>query len=268
MKLYAYRRVLGHTPMFSLGCLHFSFALLSRSTVPMFARAVHEEKVCLWPEFLGYHCLSVSFTVCLFVCHTSPQLEARSKCTELISIDPEFLSDVRPTSIFSMDSPLCKAPSTQHFLSFGTIPHWVESLWYRRVEHWAIRSSIRSFARTAHSFACSALLASLARSVALIRSLTRSLTLELMGKRFLSTEWTRRFHIISTHSAFFFNKSVLSIVAFAFDVTEKVKGRNVSRESAEESSEDCPSIPGKPLSYISHTCRYLISHYKTDANFH
>ena len=28
---------------------------------------------------------------------------------------------------------------------------WVEWLWNRRVEYWAIRSSVRSFARTAHS---------------------------------------------------------------------------------------------------------------------
>ena len=42
--------------------------------------------------------------------------------------------------------------------------------------YWATRSSARSFARTAHSFACSALLASLARSTALIPSLARSLT--------------------------------------------------------------------------------------------
>ena len=38
------------------------------------------------------------------------------------------------------------------------------------VGHSLIRSSIRSFARTAHSFACSALLASLARSAALTHS--------------------------------------------------------------------------------------------------
>ena len=40
-----------------------------------------------------------------------------------------------------------------------------------RLEYWATRSSVRSFARTAHSFACSALLASLARSAALTPSL-------------------------------------------------------------------------------------------------
>ena len=53
--------------------------------------------------------------------------------------------------------------------------HWVEWLWNPRVEYWAIRSPVPSFARTAHSFACSALLASLARPAALTRSLARSL---------------------------------------------------------------------------------------------
>ena len=62
---------------------------------------------------------------------------------------------------------------------------WVERLGNRRVEYWIICSSARSFARTAHSFPRSALLASLARSAALIRSLTRS---ELMGERHMSTK--------------------------------------------------------------------------------
>ena len=44
-----------------------------------------------------------------------------------------------------------------------------------RCKYWATRSSIRSFARTTHSFACSALLALLARSAALIRLFARSL---------------------------------------------------------------------------------------------
>ena len=44
------------------------------------------------------------------------------------------------------------------------------------MKHRAIRLSARSFARTAYSFACSALLATLARSAALICSLARSLT--------------------------------------------------------------------------------------------
>ena len=46
-----------------------------------------------------------------------------------------------------------------------------------RLENWATRSSIRSFARTAHSFTCSGLLASLAPSAALT-----SLTPLLVGK--------------------------------------------------------------------------------------
>ena len=44
-----------------------------------------------------------------------------------------------------------------------------------RLENWAIRSSVRSFARNAHSFACSGLLHSLAPSAALTRSPARSL---------------------------------------------------------------------------------------------
>ena len=48
------------------------------------------------------------------------------------------------------------------------------------------RVLVRSFARNGHSFACSALLASLARSAALICSLAHSLVPELMGKKFLS----------------------------------------------------------------------------------
>ena len=47
-----------------------------------------------------------------------------------------------------------------------------------RLKYWATRSSIHSFARTAHSFACSALLVTLARS---IRSLAHSLVPELVG---------------------------------------------------------------------------------------
>ena len=50
----------------------------------------------------------------------------------------------------------------------------------------AARSSVRSFARTAHYFACSALLASLARSAALIRSLARSLR---SRSRWWESEW-------------------------------------------------------------------------------
>ena len=47
------------------------------------------------------------------------------------------------------------------------------------LKYWATRSSVRSFALTAHSFACSGLLASLAPSAALTL-----LTPSLVGKRF------------------------------------------------------------------------------------
>ena len=50
-----------------------------------------------------------------------------------------------------------------------------------RLRYWATRSSVPSFARTAQSFACSGLLASLAPSAALTHSLTL-LTPSLVGK--------------------------------------------------------------------------------------
>ena len=50
-----------------------------------------------------------------------------------------------------------------------------------RLKYWATRSSVRSFARTAHSFTCFGLLALLAPSAALTRSLT-SLTPSLVGQ--------------------------------------------------------------------------------------
>ena len=68
-----------------------------------------------------------------------------------------------------------------------------------RRKYWATRSSVRSFARTAHSFACSGLLASLAPSAALTRSLARSL-------RSLPRSWESEFlmsqnDLVLSHSA-------------------------------------------------------------------
>ena len=68
-----------------------------------------------------------------------------------------------------------------------------------RLKYWATRSSIRSFAHTAHSFACSGLLASLAPSAALTRSLARSL-------RSLPCSWESDFlmsqnDLVLSHSA-------------------------------------------------------------------
>ena len=62
-----------------------------------------------------------------------------------------------------------------NFPRFSVTARWVESLCDRRAYSWAIRSPVRSFARTAHSFAWSALLASFARYAALIFLLALSL---------------------------------------------------------------------------------------------
>ena len=62
---------------------------------------------------------------------------------------------------------------------------------------WTLRSSARSFARTAHLFACSSLLASLARYAALTRSLARR-TMEYLCPFFLVScgVWNRRIWFI------------------------------------------------------------------------
>ena len=75
-----------------------------------------------------------------------------------------------------------------------------------RRKYWATRSSVRSFARTAHSFACSGLLASLAPSAALTHSLARSLC-------FLPRLWKREFlmsqnDLVLSHSSLVFNMVV------------------------------------------------------------
>ena len=73
-----------------------------------------------------------------------------------------------------------------YFFSFcGNIAGLIEWPWNQRMKYWAIRLSARLFTRITHSWAYSALLASLARSVALIRSHAHSLSPEVMGKRYL-----------------------------------------------------------------------------------
>ena len=79
---------------------------------------------------------------------------------------------------------------TQFLDLFPRILAWIQAPWLQRTvgqnnqkytpKYWATHKSVGSFARTAHSFAWSALLASLARSVALTHSLTL-LTPELVG---------------------------------------------------------------------------------------
>ena len=63
-----------------------------------------------------------------------------------------------------------------------------------RLKYWATRSSVCSFPRTAHSFACSGLLASLAPSAALTRLLARSL-------RSLHRSWERGFFLYEMNAS-------------------------------------------------------------------
>ena len=67
------------------------------------------------------------------------------------------------------------------YFSLFPLPTMVDNSQEYRLKYWAPCSSVRLFARTAHSFACSGLLASLAPSAALTHSLT-SLTPSLVGK--------------------------------------------------------------------------------------
>ena len=76
----------------------------------------------------------------------------------------------------------------------------VENRKEHRCTYSATLSSVRLFARTAHLFAYSGLLASLAPPAALTCLLARSLTPELMRKRLLAMKWTHRFRTVSTHS--------------------------------------------------------------------
>merc|ERR1711989_46031 len=73
-----------------------------------------------------------------------------------------LLQRQRRCRIFLIDSYNCRK------IARDSVAHWGEGPRNRRIEHWAIRSFVCLFARTTHSLACSALLASLARSAALI----------------------------------------------------------------------------------------------------
>ena len=92
------------------------------------------------------------------------------------SLFPVSLSNLLPLSptLSPLDCPL----QNQAFPLSLPLSHpltMVDNSQEYRLKYWATRSSVRSFARTAHSFACCGLLASLAPSAALTRSLARSL---------------------------------------------------------------------------------------------
>ena len=94
-----------------------------------------------------------------------------------------------------------------------------------RRKYWATRSSVRSFARTAHSFACSGLLASLAPSAALTRSLARSL-------RSLPRSWESEF-LMSQNDLILSHSAVVAEVAKAeAEVVKVVKAVVAELEAA------------------------------------
>ena len=75
----------------------------------------------------------------------------------------------------------------------GPHPPWVQWLWNRRVEYWAICLLTHSLIPLTHSLALHCSL----RSPAPLRSLTP----EHLGKRIMSMNWMRRFYTVSAHSA-------------------------------------------------------------------
>ena len=94
------------------------------------------------------------------------------RCTDVQILPVFYITSSPPGPLPKKGVSICRS-----------IPQLVEWLWNQHAEHWAIRSSVRSLDCTANSFACSALLASLARSAALIHALVRSLT------HLLSSSW-------------------------------------------------------------------------------
>ena len=136
--------------------------------------------------FCSFHFLYAFFTSLSFL------LSSLSSLLAFLS-SPLFLQ--RPWSIIYMISKLSKSFRGTKSLRTSAC-HLLSSLFFfffcrtvgqnnqeYRLEYWATRSSVRSYARITHPFACAALLAFLARSTALARLLTL-LTPSLVGKRF------------------------------------------------------------------------------------
>ena len=80
------------------------------------------------------------------------------------------------------------------WIAMHRVARWAEWFRNRRIDYWATRSSV-------HSFACFELLASLTPSAALTRLLARSLTSSLVGNSFFTMKWTSRSCTGSTHCA-------------------------------------------------------------------
>ena len=109
-----------------------------------------------------------------------------NQCMHYKTWNNNLISNVKNDTSFENSVPV--------FVSHtAPLAEWLKN---RRGENWVTRSAVRLFARTAHSFACSALLASLVRSF--IRSLVHSLP-SSWEKSFLSVKWTRQLLTVSIH---------------------------------------------------------------------
>ena len=106
------------------------------------------------------------------------------------------------------------------------------------MEYWATRWSARSFAHTAHLFACSVLLTSLTRSAALTRSLTSS----LMRKRTIRWLFVLCFFVLA-HSALvpeFCSETAFFISHFVCDICDAgIDGRTDRPTSGHPLIEKC-----------------------------
>ena len=115
--------------------------------------------------------------------------------------------------------------------------------------------------------ACSALLASLTRSTALIRSLARSLahslTPELIWKRYMSMNWTRRFRTFSTHC-----KATEDVQIQRFQISTSQTSRTDTRRAKKKKKQEGESSRLTTTGFcremeccqihLGHRCKHLI----------
>ena len=135
---------------------------------------------------------------------------------------------------------------------------WNRQEWRRK--YWATRSSVRSFARTAHSFACSGLLALLAPSAALTRSLPRSL-------RSLPRSWESEF--LMSQNDLFLSHSAVGQSQYDFRLlTNSITHPSVHRpllplpadsQVASHYGQEQPRIKTQVLGHL-HVCSLVRSH--------
>ena len=115
--------------------------------------------------FSTEECLKEFVKSRIYCIHMICRAESMGKLSNKLAGESEYTA-----SIDSSTLPTCPQP-----LSFKSCHHVKKAYEIFFTDYWAMRSSVRSFARTTHPFACSTLLASVARSAAPTRSIARSL---------------------------------------------------------------------------------------------